>query len=254
MKLSITKATEKPIMPVAKTMMTTSPEMVRWLSFFMQTGSPAAFVEHKLPAAQVPIAVIVGVQPSVFPFDTEQTDVETMFVVEQRSEPVVIADEEELLVVLDVLDAVELSLVVDEAVVAVMEAVEEAAADEAEDSDVVVASVLEGAVVEAAAAADFVVSSVDFAVFLAAFFSVVAAGVADESTLFLSSRPTSGNSYPLHSYTNREAPTVASASEQPPVTKHCSISLNFSKLILPPRHFEIRLLSPQEFQPPTSSK
>jgi hypothetical protein len=142
------KPIDNPTIPTAKTIKTTTPEVVRWLSFFMQIGSPAVSVVHKLPAAQVPIAVTVGVQPSVFPADTEQTDVDIVFVVEQRSVPVVVAEVAELVVVA-VLDVVELSLVVEEAAVAVVEAA--AGAEEAAESDVVVASVLEGATVEAAA-------------------------------------------------------------------------------------------------------
>ena len=250
-KFIMTMPIEKPTIPTAKTIVTIRPEVVRWSSFFMQIGSPAVFVVHKLPAAQVPIAVIVGVQPIVSPLDIEQTDVDTTFVVEQRSVPVVVAAVVEPVVV-GWLDVVELSLVVDEAVVSVV-AVVEAAAEEAEESEVVVASVLEGAVVEAAA--DSVVFSVVFALVLAVFFSVVAASVVPvDSSLLLSSSGTSDSSYPLHSCANHIAPIVASASEQPPSMKHSLISSNLSKSTFAPRHLEIKLLSPQEFLLARSSK
>jgi len=49
-------------MPIAKAIVTTSPDVVRESSFFMQTSAPDVDVKQRFPAAQVAISVVVETQ------------------------------------------------------------------------------------------------------------------------------------------------------------------------------------------------
>lgn len=149
---------------VPKITATARPEGVRWSSRFIQTSAPATLEKHIFPGAQVPIAVTVGMQPRVLLSETEQSFVDLVLNTEQAKLPVVVGWVVVELALVDVV--VLLSLVVEVAVVSVLVA----AADETLESDVVVASVLEGAVVEAAADAMVVSAAV---VFSAEVFAVV---------------------------------------------------------------------------------
>jgi hypothetical protein len=141
-----------------------------------------------------------------------------------------------------VLSVLEVLVVLSVAVVEDGDAVvEEAAADAEVDSEVVVAAA-EGSLV--------VVASVVFAVVLPVVLAVVFASVKDpvpvaESALFFKSSRSSAPLSSLQSRANHTAPTVASASEQPPATKHFSISSNRPRLTFAPRHSEIDLEQPQ---------
>jgi hypothetical protein len=238
----------KPRMAAVKTIVTATPEGVRWSSFFMQIGEPAESVVQRFPAAQVATGMSVEVQPIVSPMSvplviTEQTFVETIFVVEQikvdelDDEPVdVVALELELEVVV-------VMLLVEDAVLAV-----EDIDVEVEESVVVVASVDEGdeEVVEDTAAVVFVVE-----VLLAVLFPVAAADVESVAALLLSSPRPSGSSYVWQSRANHVVSIIASAIVHPAAMKHCSISSNRSRSISVERHLEANMLSPQK-DPATS--
>jgi hypothetical protein len=181
----------KPRIVAVKTIVTATPEGVRWSSFFIQIGEPAEFVVQRFPAAQVATGMSVEVQPIVSPMSvplviTEQTFVETIFVVEQIK--VDELDDEPVVVV-----APELELELEPEVVVVMLLVEDAVLA-VEDTDVeveesvVVASVDEGdeEVVEDVAAVIFVALAVLFP---------VAANVESVAALLLSSPRPSGSSY-----------------------------------------------------------
>lgn len=141
-------------MLTAKAIVTTTPEVVRWLSLLRQTSFPASSVWQITPGAHVAVGVIVGVQVIVFPLLTEQTLVVTMFVTEHTKLDVVLPVVS-LAAVTDAFEALVVEDAVDESLLEVAAAVVAAA-------EVVVASAVEGAVVDAAALV--VLASVDFAV------------------------------------------------------------------------------------------
>jgi len=242
--LTIANARIAAPIPTPKAIVTITPDVVRELSLFMHVPAAAAgLAKHIRPGAQDAIAVTVGKQLSVTPADTEQSEVDFVVVVEQTSVPVVLVVESVVLAVLNVVESV---VVVEEA--AALAVVDGAAADEAE-SVVVVASVLEGAVVDFAVVAA-VVFAVVFAVVLAVVFGSVVdlTSVAESvagSCLFLKSSRSSATSFSWHSCANQIAPTVASLSEHPPAMKHCSICSNRSRST-PARQLEIFLLHPHE--------
>jgi hypothetical protein len=61
---------------MAKAMVTTSPEVVSVLLFFMQVaGMTAELGKQMLPGAQEPTAVTVAMQLCVFPAETKHIDV-----------------------------------------------------------------------------------------------------------------------------------------------------------------------------------
>ena len=130
------------------------PEVVRWLSAFRQTGLPAASDWQIIPGAQRAEAVTVAEQvfepeagPSVM---KEQTDVDTIFVVLHSSVPVGVAPEEEA-------DKAEMEEAAED-LLGVFEGVEGVDSEEAEDSLVVLASVLAGVAVFPVALASVLVS------------------------------------------------------------------------------------------------
>src|SRR4051812_44728823 len=106
----------KAVIPTAKTMVTTKPEVVKESSLSMQTLSPDA-VMQRTPSAQVTLGLVVGVHPSVTPVDfpdsKEHVLVETYLVVEQTSD---------VLVLLDPLDVVTAEVDVADVVVAELDA------------------------------------------------------------------------------------------------------------------------------------
>lgn len=194
-----------------------------WLSIFMQVFSPAELVMQRFPAAQVATRVVVATQLAVTPLVTKHSEVWTVFVVEQRSVPVVVTAVpvvEELELVFVVEEEV-VEEVVEDAVVAVEEADVES---EVLESVVVDAAALEGAAVLEEAAADDSVFSVVFAVvFVVVFAVVLSVAVAesefvfDESALLLrSTRSASSRTCARYSCANHTAPTDASAFEHPP--------------------------------------
>lgn len=123
-------------------------------------------------------------------------------------------------VVLSVLEVVEVSLVVVDEGVAVVEVA--AADDSTDESEVVVASTLEGALVVVCSAVVF--ASALEVVFASPVSVEDGSSVVVESALFFSSSCSSTAFSSWHSCANQTAPTAASASEQPPATKHFSIS------------------------------
>jgi hypothetical protein len=201
---------------------TIMPEVVSGTSRFMQTLAPIVG-KHNNPAAHVAVVIVVGVQVLLFPV-VEHAEVVMKFVVEQ-TRPV---EELPVVVELDAL-AVEDALLLDveEAVVAVVAEVV-VAVGEVDESFVVDAAVLEGAVVLAA----FKVA-LDFAVVL----SVVESLLSVEVALFLRSCFESGI---LHSCINH----TASSFLQPLETKHGAISSN-RKTSTFSIHLGMASLSPQ---------
>ena len=212
-------AAEAPIIPIAKTQATTTPEVVRWLSLSMQIGLPARSVWQSTPGAQLAEGVIVGVQEKVEPWLTEQYDVVTMFVTKQAIdvvlEPVVVA-----VVVGLVVDVWELE-VVDGTVVE----------DGGEAEEVVFASVVvvfgstvEVGVVEVAAACCDDDCAAGGEVVAAAALDVAAAGsvvllasvVVFLSALFIKSACTTASPSSWQCCANQAAPTAASDSSHPP--------------------------------------
>lgn len=201
--------------PTPNAIATTRPEVVRVLSRRMQEFAPAAAEKQIRPGAQDAISVVVGMQDCVLPAETKHMDVDFVLVTEQIRGPVVVADcavavDVELVLSLEVLVVEE--AVVWEEVVDVVDSV----LDSVLDSDVVVASVDEGAVV--VVFADAVLLAVFFVV---VFSSVVLSSVVVSSLfclLFNSSCPA------RQSKVNQTASAVASAIEHPPEIKQSSIS------------------------------
>jgi hypothetical protein len=105
------------------------------------------------------------------------------------------------------------------------------------------AAVVEGAAVVAGLLSEVVVSSV--LVVCASVGVVFALSVVGPSVLFLKSSRSSATVSEWHSCANRTACSVASASEHPPLTKHCSISSNDSRSTFLPRHAVIDFGHPQ---------
>lgn len=222
--------------PAAKAMVTTRPDVVRVSFFFMQLFAPAVGEKQRSPGAQDVIAVTVGVQVTVVPACIEHADVDFVLVTMQTSVPVADAAVVVVLSVLEVLVVLSVVVVEEGDVV-----VEEAAADAEVESEVVVAAAVEGSLV--------VVASVVFAVVSPVVLAVVFALVEDPdsvvSALFFKSSLSSVPVSSLQLRANHTAPTVAPASEQPPVIKHFSISSNRSRSTFAPRHSEIDLEHPQ---------
>src|ERR1700728_795614 len=78
--------------PVANAMVTTSPEVVRLLTFFMHVAGVATeLAKQSMPGAQEPMAVTVGMQLCVFPAEMKHIDVDFVVVTEHNRVPVVIA-------------------------------------------------------------------------------------------------------------------------------------------------------------------
>jgi hypothetical protein len=203
--------------PAANAMVTTSPEVVRVLFFFMQVAGVAAELAKQMrPGAQEPMAVTVGMQLCVFPAETKHIDVGFVVVTEHNRVPVVIASVVAVVVEAVVVLEVVLSLVVEETVV------DEAVVLSEEVvvlSAVVLAAALEGVVVVfavvLAVVAALVVFAVVFAVVESASVVVAAAAASVVSALFLkSSFPSATSSW--HYFANHIAPTAASVSSHPP--------------------------------------
>jgi hypothetical protein len=215
-----------PVMAIPKTIDTIMPEVVSGTSRFMQTLAPIVG-KHNNPAAHVAVVIVVGVQVLLFPV-VEHAEVVMNFVVEQTRpvEELPVVDELDELVVEDAL-----LLDVEEAVVAEVAEVE-VAVGEVDESFVVEAAVLEGAVVLAA----FEVA-LDFAVVLSVVAAVVESLLSVEVALFLRSCFESGI---LHSCINH----TASSFLQPLETKHGAISSN-RKTSTFSIHLGMASLSPQ---------
>lgn len=200
---------------MARAIVTMRPDVVRWSSFFMQTFAPAASVVQRLPGAQDAIRVVVATQPRVESPVIEQKDVSFVEVTEHARVPVVVP----LFVVALATLLVPLSelvlLVVDVDVANVEEVVEDV-----DWEDVVVASVLEGAVVE--------VFFADVELVFALVFAVVDSS---DVALFLRSNAESGT---LHSWVNQ----TASSFEHPAAMKQGSISSSRKTSTCLCRHFD----------------
>lgn len=229
--------------PTPKAMATMRPEVVRLLSRLMQEFAPGVAEKHIIPGAQEAISVVVATQDWVLPPETTHWDVDFVVVTEQTRGPVVVA---ESAVAVDVRLELELELdvlVVEEAVVSVEEVVE--VVDSVVDSDVVVASVDEGAVVDVVLA-DVVL----LVVFLVVVSSVVLSSVVVVSSclLFNSSCPA------RQSKVSQTASAVASAIEHPPETKQSSISSSRARSMSPCKHSEIALFAPQDILATRSSR
>jgi hypothetical protein len=204
--------------PVANAMVTTSPEVVRVLSFFMQVAGVAAeLAKQRRPGAQEPMAVTVGMQLCVFPaLSTKHIEVDFVVVTEHASVPVVIAAVVAVVVEAVVVLEVVLSLVVEETVVLEAEVV---LSELVVLSAVVLAAALEGVVVVfavvLAVVAALVVFAVVFAVVESASVVEAAAAASVVSALLLKSSFSSATSS-WHSFANHIAPTAASDSSHPP--------------------------------------
>jgi hypothetical protein len=203
--------------PVAKAMVTTSPEVVRLLSFFMQVAGVAAeLAKQRRPGAQELMAVTVGMQLCVFPAEMKHIEVDFVVVTEHNRVPVVIASVVAVVVAAVVVLEVVLSLVVEETVV-----LEEAVvlSEVVVLSAVVLAAALEGVVVVFAVVLAVVSALVVFAVVFAVVESASVVGAAAAasvvSALLLKSSFSSATSS-WHSFANHIAPTAASVSSHPP--------------------------------------
>lgn len=202
--------------PVANAMVTTSPEVVSELSFFMQVAGVAAeLAKQRKPGAQEPMAVTVGMQLCVFPAETKHIDVDFVVVTEHSRVPVVIASVVAVVVEAVVVLEVVLSLVVEEAVVDKVVVLSE---EVVVLSAVVLAAALEGVVVVFADVLSVVASLVVFAVFAvvesASAVVAVAAAVVVSALLLKSSFSSATSSW--HSFVNHIAPAAASLSSHPP--------------------------------------
>jgi hypothetical protein len=219
-------------MPTAKTMVTTSPDVVSESSRFIHTFAPAVSVKQIKPAAQEEIAVVVDEQVIVFPPETEQAVVETVDVTEQASVPVVVA-------------AAAVPVDVDVVVVLVLEVEDAVEAELALDPDVVAA---EAEVVVAEVLATLAVEDLAVEVFAVVLFAVATEdSVADveEPALLFNSFPTSCTSTARQSSANQTASAFASANSHPPATKHISISPSRARFTPVCRHLAMLLLRPQ---------
>jgi hypothetical protein len=105
------------------------------------------------------------------------------------------------------------------------------------------AAVAEGAAVVAGLLSEVIVSSV--LVVCASAEVAFAFSVVVWSALFLKSSRSSATVSGWHSCANRTACSVASFSEHPPSTKHCSISSSDSRSTFLPRHAVINFGHPQ---------
>jgi len=187
--------------PAPKAMVTTSPEVVRVLFFFMQVAGVATeLAKQRKPGAQEPMAVTVGMQLCVFPAETKHIDVDFVVVTEHNRVPVVIAAVVAVVVEAVVVLEVVLSLVVEEAVV--LEAV--VLSEVVVLSVVVLAAALEGVVVVLAVVLAVVAALVVFAVV----FAVVESDSVVSALLLKSSFPSATSSW--HSFANHIAPKAVS--------------------------------------------